>query len=105
VQVPELIIHLFDSDDLANQRTARPLGETALHFLAVEAYLEGVRFLAEAGTDVNATSRFEGTALLDAVGLGSAEMVALLLEHGGAESREAGGIGRGASQTRAGPAC
>ena len=40
------------------------LGETVLHFLAIENYTGAVRFLAEAGADVNAKDKFGDTPLL-----------------------------------------
>jgi ankyrin repeat protein len=58
------------------------LGETALHYLAVEGFLEAVQFLAEAGADVNAPNKFGDSALTDAAVLGNAEMVKLLLRLG-----------------------
>ncbi|MFN0137093.1 MAG: ankyrin repeat domain-containing protein [Phycisphaerae bacterium] len=57
-------------------------GETALHFLAIENYIEGVRFCCENGFDVNATNEFGDTALIDVMTLGRLELVNLLLEHG-----------------------
>jgi ankyrin repeat protein len=56
--------------------------ETPLHFCAVEGFLEGVRFLAEAGVPVNAPNEFGDTALMDAVRLGRAEIVKVLLQFG-----------------------
>jgi len=58
------------------------LGETALHFLAVEGYAEGVRFLALAGADVNAQNEFGDTPLIDAALLGREEVVRTLLSLG-----------------------
>jgi ankyrin repeat protein len=56
--------------------------ETPLHFLAVENYLEGVRFLAEVGANVNATNRWGDSALIDVATLGNLEMARLLLSKG-----------------------
>lgn len=56
--------------------------ETPLHFCAVEGFVDGVRFLAPAGVPVDATNEFGDTALLDAVRLGSTEIVKLLLQLG-----------------------
>ena len=39
--------------------------ETVLHFLAIEGFTEGVRFLAVRGADVNAVNEFGDTALVD----------------------------------------
>lgn len=58
------------------------LGETPLHFLAVEGHPTAVRWFAEHGFDVNATNEFNDTALLDAVGLENLPMVELLLSLG-----------------------
>jgi ankyrin repeat protein len=64
-------------------RDARWLhAETPLHFLAVEGYLEGVRWLATHGFDVNAPNEFGDTALIDVASMGQADMVRLLLEFG-----------------------
>ena len=58
------------------------LGETALHFLAVEGYLDGVRLLLEWGADVNLRNRLGDPPLLDCVILGNERLVELLLSHG-----------------------
>jgi ankyrin repeat protein len=57
-------------------------GETPLHFCAVEGFAEGVRFLAQAGVPVNAKNEFGDTALVDAVRLGSTEIVKVLIRFG-----------------------
>jgi ankyrin repeat protein len=44
-------------------------GETVLHFLAVEGFTEGVKFLAERGADVNALNEFGDSALIDVAGV------------------------------------
>ena len=56
--------------------------ETALHFLAVEGFIEGVRFLAECGADVNAVNKFGDVALIDVARLGRTEIAGILLRHG-----------------------
>jgi len=69
-------------------------GETALHYLAVENYLDAVRFLIEFGANVNSHNKY-GTPLLDAASLGYEEMVKLLLAHGadpGATSLTGGSV-------------
>lgn len=71
---------LRDIPELLNARYLH--GETVLHFLVVEGYAEGVRFLAENGADVDATNEFGDTALVDAATLGNATVVAVLLQHG-----------------------
>lgn len=56
--------------------------ETPLHFLAVEGFLDGVRWLAAHGFDVNTPNRFGETALVDVASMGKVEMVRLLLDSG-----------------------
>ncbi len=60
----------------------RGLGETAIHFLAVEGCTEGVQFLAVAGADVNAKNEFGDAPVIDAALLGKAEVVRTLLSFG-----------------------
>jgi uncharacterized protein len=68
------------SPELLNARYIH--GETVLHFLAVEGYTDGVRFLAEAGAQVDVPNEFGDTALVDAAALGDPKVVAVLIEHG-----------------------
>jgi len=56
--------------------------ETVLHFLAIEGFADGVRFLASRGADVNAVNEFGDTALVDVASLGLAYIVDILLTHG-----------------------
>jgi ankyrin repeat protein len=56
--------------------------ETPLHFLAVEGYSDGVRWLATHDFDVNTPNEFGDTALVDVASMGQADMVRLLLEFG-----------------------
>jgi len=56
--------------------------ETVLHFLAIEGFTEGVRFLAVRGADVNAVNEFGDTALVDIAGLGLTDIADILLNHG-----------------------
>ena len=56
--------------------------ETALHFLAIEGFVNAVRFLAERGADVNAINEFGDTALVDIAGLGRTDIADVLLSHG-----------------------
>ena len=56
--------------------------ETVLHFLAVENYVDGVRFLAKLGADVDSTNEFGDTALIDVARLGNDKVAEVLLEHG-----------------------
>lgn len=56
--------------------------ETPLHFCAVEGYVEGVRFFAQAGIPVDDVNEFGDTALIDATTLGNEEVVRVLLQLG-----------------------
>lgn len=56
--------------------------ETLVHFLTVENYIDGVRFLLEAGASVNETNEFGDTALLDAAVLGNDAVAEVLLQYG-----------------------
>ena len=58
------------------------LGETALHYLAVENAVEAVEFLAGQGADVNCRNTFGDAAIMEAAQLGYVEMVDLLLRLG-----------------------
>jgi ankyrin repeat protein len=58
------------------------LGETALHYLAVENQIEAVKFLYEKGADLNTVSECGGTPLSEAASLGYVELVRWLLENG-----------------------
>ena len=57
-------------------------GETALHFLAVEGFLDGVRLLANLGVDPNSVNHFGDAPLIDVAVLGNCDMAGLLLEVG-----------------------
>jgi ankyrin repeat protein len=65
---------------LLEERTG--LGETPLHYLAVENQLRAVALLVEAGAEVNTLNSCGGTPLSDAASLGYDELVAYLLAHG-----------------------
>jgi len=56
--------------------------ETVLHFLSIEKYTEGVRFLIGAGAQVDATNEFGDTALVDVARLGNTTIAKLLIEAG-----------------------
>jgi len=58
------------------------LGETALHFLAVENYAEGVTFLARHGAPVNARNDSQRTPLMEAAMVGATDVVRALLSCG-----------------------
>jgi ankyrin repeat protein len=78
---PKAATMLTAHPDLLNARWIHD--ETALHFLAVEGFAEGVRFLAERGADVNAVNEFGDSALIDVATIGRANDVAeILLAHG-----------------------
>jgi ankyrin repeat protein len=77
-------------DDAASLLSAEPallcartgLGETALHYLAVEDQLPSVKWLIEQGAEVNVVNRVGTTPLSDAASLGYLQMVSFLLSHG-----------------------
>jgi ankyrin repeat protein len=71
---------LRSNPELLNARWLH--NETVLHFLCVEGYAEGVRFLIEAGAQVDATNEFGGTALVDMVLMGNTSIAKLLVEAG-----------------------
>ena len=71
---------LAEHPDLLNARWIHQ--ETVLHFLAIEGFAEGVKFLASRGADVNAVNEFGDSALVDAAGLGMDEIAGTLLRHG-----------------------
>ena len=56
--------------------------ESVLHFLAVEDYVDGVRFLGQLGADVDSKNEFGDTALIDVASLGNDKLAEILLEHG-----------------------
>lgn len=64
-------------------RDARYLhDETALHFLAIEGFVDAVEFLAGEGFDLEATNEFGDTALVDVVMMGNEAAVTALLRLG-----------------------
>ena len=64
------------------------LGETPLHYLAVENQLEAVQALVARGAEVNTVSDVGGTPLSEAASLGHARMVKYLLSVGAGTSLE-----------------
>jgi ankyrin repeat protein len=58
------------------------IGETVLHYLAVENELELVRWLHNKGSDLNTTNEFGNTPLSAAAGLGNLEICEYLLDAG-----------------------
>lgn len=65
---------------LISERTG--LGETPLHYLAVEDQLEAVRFLHERGASVEIVNEFGESALKEAILLGYLELARYLLQNG-----------------------
>ena len=59
------------------------IGETALHYLAVENYADAVQFLIDLGADVNVVNDFGNTALQEASQVKAKETV-VVLERAGA---------------------
>jgi uncharacterized protein len=66
--------------NLADARTS--MGETPLHYLAVENQLEAVRALVARGAAIDTISEVHGTPILEAAQLGHVEMVKYLLSVG-----------------------
>lgn len=75
--------------ELMNERTG--VGETPLHYLAVENHIEGVRTLVEFGAEVNTSDDFDQTPLAAAAFLGHEDLVRYLLSVG-AKCEPAGGL-------------
>jgi ankyrin repeat protein len=57
-------------------------GETAIHFLAVEGYVDAVRLLGALGFDVNLTNEFGDPPLIDVATLGNHDVAEALLAAG-----------------------
>jgi hypothetical protein len=71
---------LLDAEPfLIDARTG--IGETLLHYLAVEDHFEGVRFLHQRGASLDVTNAFEETPLKEALSLGNAVVAGYLLDH------------------------
>jgi ankyrin repeat protein len=62
------------------------LGETALHYLAIENYADAVQLLIDLGAHVNVTNEFGKTPLEEAELVGSADAVSVL-KRAGADAR------------------
>lgn len=62
--------------------TKEGVGETPLHYLAIENRCEAVEFLIQKGAQVDAQTHFQATPLIHAARLGWLEMVGLLLKAG-----------------------
>ena len=76
----ELVRLLVSEPHLMKARTG--LGETPLHYLAVENQIDSVKILMEHGAEINTQNDFGGAPLSEAAGLGYADLVACLLDHG-----------------------
>lgn len=61
------------------------IGETALHYLAVENYAEAVGLLIELGAEVNVTNEFGNSALQEAIQVEAAETIEVLRRAGAIE--------------------
>jgi ankyrin repeat protein len=59
-----------------------PLGETVMHFLAVEDDLEGVQWLHARGADLNTKNKFGTPMLFEVAQVASEELFSWLVEHG-----------------------
>jgi ankyrin repeat protein len=81
VQAPKKADDLLaEHPNLLNARWIH--NETVLHFLAIEGFAEGVKFLLSRGADVNAVNEFDDTALIDVAALGNHEIADMLLQYG-----------------------
>ena len=69
-------------DDPGLLEARGPLQETPLHFLAIEGYLEGVKFLLELGARPDPRNEFNNTPLMECSQLGNRELVDTLLSAG-----------------------
>jgi ankyrin repeat protein len=63
-------------------RLRNELGETAMHFFAVENSLREVVWLIDNGSEVDTQNKFKQTPLMEVAGLGQLEMCQLLISHG-----------------------
>src|SRR5690242_17230743 len=80
---PTLARKLVEADPtLLDRRNS--LGETALHFLAVENYGGGVQTLIDLGASVHVTNQFGATPLEEAMSIDAADAVAVLIRAGAA---------------------
>lgn len=69
--------------EVLNLRTG--LGETALHYLAVENYADAVQLLIELGAEVNVRNNFGKSALQEAIQVGATQTVEVLQLAGATE--------------------
>jgi len=81
---PKLARKLVDGHpEVLNLRTG--LGETAMHYLAVENYAEAVQLLIDLGADVNVRNNFGKSPLQEAIQVGATQTVEVLRRAGGIE--------------------
>jgi ankyrin repeat protein len=71
---------LTENPGLLNARWIH--NETVLHFLAIEGFSDGVRFMVLRSADVNAIDEFGDTPLVNVAVLGRTEIADILLRHG-----------------------
>lgn len=71
---------LAEEERLLHARSS--VGETALHYLAIENDIASVQWLLARGADINTTNEFGGTPLMDAAKCGYIEMCRFLVEQG-----------------------
>lgn len=72
--------HVKDHPGVLNLRTG--IGETALHWLAVENYADAVQLLIDLGAEVNVTNEFGDSALQEAIQVNAKETVEVLRRAG-----------------------
>jgi ankyrin repeat protein len=85
VRDPKLARKLVkEHPEVLNLRTG--LGETALHYLAVENYADAVQLLIDLGADVNVTNAFGASALQEAIQVKANETVEVLRRAGAVAS-------------------
>lgn len=72
-----------DHPEVLTLRTG--LGETALHYLAVENYADAVQLLIDLGADVNVTNDFGASPLAEAVEVKAAKTIDVLRRAGAVE--------------------
>jgi hypothetical protein len=88
VREPERARALVVRDpELVRLRTPH-VGETALHYLAIENYADAVKLLIELGADMNSTNHFGDSALHDATRAGATEAAAVLRAAGAVVLRD-----------------
>ncbi len=82
VHNPKLARKLVKDHPEALRLRSPGMGETALHYLAVENYAEAVQLLIDLGADVRVGNRFGASALYEATQVRAHETVAVLRRAG-----------------------